>query len=131
MPIRVFLGRRRYLFDKRSMEESDADQGGRTRAEHGVSRNTTLIVESCGTKNTGWTVGTILGDTKSMSTTCPRCNAPMICRPEGGCWCAEWPYTIPIPDNPTARCLCPQCLLASQDQAKPVINTSDLSQNRK
>jgi hypothetical protein len=34
----------------------------------------------------------------------------MTCQPEGGCWCAELPPCVPLPD--AKGCLCKKCLLA-------------------
>jgi hypothetical protein len=46
-----------------------------------------------------------------MQKLCAKCNAPMTCQPEGGCWCAELP-PIPLPANfPSTGCLCRACLL--------------------
>jgi hypothetical protein len=44
----------------------------------------------------------------SMETRCARCQTPMICNPEGDCWCAKLP-PIPMPNDSTA-CFCPDCL---------------------
>jgi hypothetical protein len=47
----------------------------------------------------------------SMSTakTCPECGVVFTCgAPNTSCWCAKYPAVLP-PD-PTATCLCPDCL---------------------
>jgi len=48
-----------------------------------------------------------------VETRCSQCNAPMTCKKEEGCWCAELPHVIPMPaaDAPAAGCLCRNCLL--------------------
>jgi hypothetical protein len=34
----------------------------------------------------------------------------MSCQPEGGCWCAELPKVLPIPESKSEGCLCRDCL---------------------
>jgi Leucine-rich repeat (LRR) protein len=46
-----------------------------------------------------------------METFCSQCQAPLSCQPEGGCWCAELPNKMPVPDA-KAGCLCRDCLTA-------------------
>jgi hypothetical protein len=43
-----------------------------------------------------------------VETRCARCNSPMICQPEGECWCAELPPRLALPQS--GRCLCRHCL---------------------
>ena len=45
-----------------------------------------------------------------METFCSRCKAPMSCEREKGCWCAEFPNILPIPDSKAEGCLCRDCL---------------------
>jgi hypothetical protein len=48
----------------------------------------------------------------AMETRCARCDAPMSCKPEGGCWCAELPHG-PMPvvaAGEVEGCLCRSCL---------------------
>ncbi|HEX3543598.1 MAG TPA: cysteine-rich CWC family protein [Candidatus Acidoferrum sp.] len=49
-----------------------------------------------------------------METRCVRCDAPMSCKPEGDCWCAELPHG-PMPVlkiGEATGCLCRNCLEA-------------------
>jgi len=69
-----------------------------------------------------------------VETRCSQCNVPMICKQEGGCWCAELPHVIPMPaaDAPSSGCLCRACLLekiktagaSSASGIPPISNTS-------
>lgn len=34
----------------------------------------------------------------------------MTCEPEHGCWCADFPHALPVPDDTTNGCLCRKCL---------------------
>jgi hypothetical protein len=34
----------------------------------------------------------------------------MTCEPGGGCWCADLPQLLPVPDDNTVGCLCSGCL---------------------
>ena len=47
-----------------------------------------------------------------MQTSCSQCNAPMICTKEPGCWCADYPHVLPVPEDPAKGCLCRSCLTA-------------------
>ncbi|MGA2649450.1 MAG: hypothetical protein ABSF28_02955 [Terracidiphilus sp.] len=47
-----------------------------------------------------------------MQTVCSQCKAPMICTKEPGCWCADFPHVLPVPDDPAKGCLCRTCLTA-------------------
>jgi hypothetical protein len=49
----------------------------------------------------------------SVETRCAKCNAPMTCLQESGCWCADLPHVIPMPaaGAQPAGCLCRACLL--------------------
>ncbi len=43
---------------------------------------------------------------------CPKCGNAFECGSggqNGGCWCMDWPATLPVNDAATA-CLCPVCL---------------------
>jgi hypothetical protein len=43
--------------------------------------------------------------------TCARCGARFECRPEGGCWCADEDFRMPLDAAAVAEgCLCPDCL---------------------
>ncbi|MEI7806079.1 MAG: cysteine-rich CWC family protein [Hyphomicrobiales bacterium] len=50
----------------------------------------------------------------SRRVTCARCGTAFDCSLGGGCWCADEPYRLPVPDiktkPETADCLCPGCL---------------------
>jgi hypothetical protein len=47
----------------------------------------------------------------AMQKNCAKCQAPMDCQPEGGCWCAELPH-LPMPADAAATgCLCRECLI--------------------
>jgi hypothetical protein len=54
--------------------------------------------------------GRAIKDNDGMQTFCSQCNAPMICTKEPGCWCAEFPHILPVPDDPAKGCLCRGCL---------------------
>lgn len=45
-----------------------------------------------------------------MEILCSRCNAPMSCKTEHDCWCAEFPRVLPVPEKTTAGCFCRSCL---------------------
>jgi hypothetical protein len=45
-----------------------------------------------------------------METFCSQCNAPMSCKQEPGCWCADFPHVLPVPDEAAKGCLCRSCL---------------------
>jgi hypothetical protein len=45
-----------------------------------------------------------------METSCSQCNATISCEPEHGCWCADFPHVLPVPDEATTGCLCRSCL---------------------
>ena len=52
---------------------------------------------------------------KVVEKVCPQCGVPFECRQETGCWCAELPWKIPVPEDkrdPAKGCLCPECLRA-------------------
>jgi len=51
-----------------------------------------------------------------MQTVCPQCNAPMTCVKEEGCWCADFPHVLPVPDDPGQGCLCRSCMTAKLEQ---------------
>jgi Cysteine-rich CWC len=45
--------------------------------------------------------------------TCPECGARFRCGAVAGqtdCWCRSLPPRLPVPADPQARCLCPDCL---------------------
>jgi hypothetical protein len=52
---------------------------------------------------------------------CARCGTAFDCSLGGGCWCADEPYRLPLPDRTAQDCLCPQCLrkLAASAGATP------------
>lgn len=55
---------------------------------------------------------------------CARCGGVFECRPEGGCWCADETFRLPLPGprSPLAAyddCLCPACLRALAEAAAP------------
>lgn len=41
---------------------------------------------------------------------CSRCGAAFDCRLEGGCWCADESFRLPLPTDAAEDCLCPSCL---------------------
>jgi len=45
-----------------------------------------------------------------MQKLCSQCSAPITCLQESGCWCAELPNVLAIPDDPAKGCLCRDCL---------------------
>ncbi|MGA7972936.1 MAG: cysteine-rich CWC family protein [Pseudolabrys sp.] len=50
--------------------------------------------------------------------TCPRCGARFECRPEGGCWCADEDFRLPLDAAAIAEgCLCPACLRKAAAEA--------------
>ncbi|HZO47838.1 MAG TPA: cysteine-rich CWC family protein [Xanthobacteraceae bacterium] len=48
---------------------------------------------------------------------CARCGTAFDCSLGGGCWCADEPYRLPMPDSAAQDspqdCLCPACLRAA------------------
>ncbi len=62
---------------------------------------------------------------RSMQSICPRCRSPMICQPDGGCWCAKLPIVTPMPADDAAHCVCPNCLREMQDKARPATAAAD------
>jgi len=56
-----------------------------------------------------------LGSVKMVEKVCPQCGVAFECRQEAGCWCAEQPWKVPVPEDrsdPAKGCLCPDCLRA-------------------
>ncbi|HZD90804.1 MAG TPA: cysteine-rich CWC family protein [Pseudolabrys sp.] len=50
--------------------------------------------------------------------TCARCGAAFDCRPEGGCWCADEVFRMPLDAAAVAEgCLCPACLRKAAAEA--------------
>jgi len=50
---------------------------------------------------------------ESMQKLCSECGAAFECKQATGCWCAELPWTLPVPpdkSDPAKGCLCPECL---------------------
>lgn len=47
-----------------------------------------------------------------METRCARCDAPMSCKPESGCWCVELPHGLmpAVSAGEVEWCLCRGCL---------------------
>jgi hypothetical protein len=45
-----------------------------------------------------------------MQTFCAQCHAPMSCDRDNGCWCAEFPKVMPVPEDKSQGCLCRECL---------------------
>jgi hypothetical protein len=43
----------------------------------------------------------------------------MSCDPENGCWCADLPHLLPVPEGATKGCLCRGCLMKQLDQPVP------------
>ncbi|MFN3657475.1 MAG: cysteine-rich CWC family protein [Pseudolabrys sp.] len=43
---------------------------------------------------------------------CARCGAAFDCRLEGGCWCNDEAFRLPLPTAAAEDCLCPTCLRA-------------------
>jgi hypothetical protein len=52
-----------------------------------------------------------------MQTLCPNCGTPFTCNPNAGCWCAELPNLMPVPNPGTGACLCRNCLTAKLQAA--------------
>jgi hypothetical protein len=50
---------------------------------------------------------------------CPVCGKRFTCRPGGECWCAAEPFRLPLPAEPAAGCLCPDCLRAAATATGP------------
>ena len=51
-----------------------------------------------------------------VAKTCPQCGARFECKQAAGCWCAELPWTLPVPTDradAATGCLCPKCLRAA------------------
>ena len=49
---------------------------------------------------------------------CPRCGAAFECRPEGGCWCADETFRLPLDAAAVAEgCLCAACLRKAAAEA--------------
>jgi hypothetical protein len=42
--------------------------------------------------------------------TCARCGQSFGCSLDGGCWCADELYRLPLPAIAGEDCLCPACL---------------------
>jgi Cysteine-rich CWC len=53
---------------------------------------------------------------------CARCGAAFDCRPDGACWCAGEDFQLPMPAQPDAQCLCPNCLREAARRHDPVTN---------
>jgi len=45
-----------------------------------------------------------------MEKLCSQCHALITCLQERGCWCAELPNVLAIPEDPADGCLCRSCL---------------------
>jgi ribosomal protein L34E len=54
--------------------------------------------------------GTPNKDNVAVEILCSQCGAPMSCEMEKGCWCAELPKILRVPDGKEAGCLCRSCL---------------------
>jgi Cysteine-rich CWC len=52
---------------------------------------------------------------------CTRCGAAFDCSLDGGCWCAEEPYRLPLPESGGGDCLCPDCLRRLAAAQKPPV----------
>jgi hypothetical protein len=50
-----------------------------------------------------------------MNTRCSRCDAPMVCEPQGACWCKALP-PLPAPDY-SLGCYCESCLRSSLEES--------------
>jgi hypothetical protein len=61
-----------------------------------------------------------------MQVLCSKCDAPMSCEPDGGCWCADLPRLlpvparVPVPEEATKGCLCRSCLTGELELQKIV-----------
>ena len=53
------------------------------------------------------------GPSANRRLACARCGAAFNCSLGGGCWCADEPYRLPMPDTAAEDCLCPACLRAA------------------
>ena len=59
-----------------------------------------------------------------METLCPQCGASLTCKKEAGCWCAELPNLLPVPDPGPAACLCLDCLVQKLEAQVALIDRS-------
>ena len=50
---------------------------------------------------------------------CTRCGAEFGCDPAGDCWCKEETRRVPMPASDAESCLCPKCLRALANGARP------------
>jgi len=53
-----------------------------------------------------------------MNAFCSQCNYPMTCTPGHDCWCAGLPPALPVPDQGTSGCLCPNCLTSKLESLR-------------
>jgi len=53
-----------------------------------------------------------------MEILCSKCNVPMSRHPEHGCWCAEFPDELPVPDKTTQGASKPRI---HQEQARSAL----------
>ncbi len=53
-----------------------------------------------------------------METFCSQCNTPITCMPEAGCWCAELPNSLPVPNDKNEGCLCRDCLAKKLENSR-------------
>jgi hypothetical protein len=63
-----------------------------------------------------------------MQKLCSQCGAPFECKQSPGCWCADLPWTVPVPSDRTDNskgCLCPNCLPEKIGLREPLNITSD------
>nr|WP_249158354.1 cysteine-rich CWC family protein [Bradyrhizobium jicamae] len=59
------------------------------------------------------------GSSSARRLACVNCGTEFGCDPQGGCWCAEEDFRVPMPSD-GSDCLCPACLRALADQQKTV-----------
>jgi hypothetical protein len=46
---------------------------------------------------------------------CARCGAAFDCGLGGDCWCVAEPYWLPLTNDTSEDCLCPDCLRKAAD----------------
>jgi hypothetical protein len=62
-----------------------------------------------------------------MQTHCPNCGTSFSCDPEAGCWCAELPNLLPIPNSGMGACLCRNCLTGKLQDAQKLVDSPQAS----
>ncbi|MDI1344942.1 MAG: hypothetical protein PSV22_12690 [Pseudolabrys sp.] len=65
-------------------------------------------------------------DNPSRQLACAQCGAVFACNLAGGCWCAEEPYRVPMPETAAQDCLCPACLRKLAAASPDTVRRSDI-----